>query len=96
MWYAFLNRMGPINRQWMEENGYDWAGGRIDFDCNNENDPMYDRYGREVSVPMMHEEDWYSFGEWLGEQKWREYPVESVFDQYTESGGTIRWLRAQS
>ena len=96
MWYAFLNRMGPINRKWMEENGYDWAGGRIDFDCDNEKDEMYNKYGLEVTVPMMKEEDWYTFGEWLGEQRWLQFPGNQVFTQYMESGGVIRWMHAGS
>ena len=43
MWYGWLNRMGPCNREWVANNGSDWAGGRIDLDCDDIEDPDYDR-----------------------------------------------------
>jgi len=95
MWYAFLNRMGPCNSKWIDENGRDWAGGRVDLDCDNEKDPNYDRYGVEYSAPVMREKDWYELGEWLGNQAWKDMPSrEQVFRGFELAvGRSIEYFR---
>ena len=58
IWYS-TNWMGPINLEWIKENGEHWSGGRIDI--RGTGDP----YGDETSCPIMHTEDYNSLSDWL-------------------------------
>ena len=53
------NWMGPINLDWIKENGEHWAGGRIDIYGTGE------PYGDETNCPIMHAEDYNSLSDWL-------------------------------
>ena len=59
MYYYTAIWMGPINRAWISENGEHWSGGRINIDH-----PSF-QYADEVLLPIMHEEDYGRFGNWL-------------------------------
>lgn len=93
MWYGWLNRMGPVNREFLEKNGNGWAGGRIDMDCNDEKDPNYDRYGREYSAPIMKTEDWNMVSDWLSEKEWATLPIaKQIWCEFKkETGHNITW-----
>jgi len=62
----FLNMMGIINKDFIEENGNDWCCGRID--CDNDTkaeDELYGHYGTEHNVPIMDSISWIRFGYYL-------------------------------
>lgn len=42
-----------------------WVGGRIDCYCTNPEDSDYDRYGVELSLPIIDSESEYKLSEWL-------------------------------
>lgn len=54
------NWMGPINTKWIEENGDGWSGGRIDISGIPDS-----HYGEEYALPIMRNEDWCLFCEWV-------------------------------
>lgn len=63
MWTYSLIYMGPINKKWIEENGSNWSGGRIEcydsensFGWSNEEHPI-----------LIDSKDWYDFDNWLEE-----------------------------
>ena len=95
MWYGWLNRMGPCNREWIANNGSDWAGGRIDLDCDDPEDPDYDRYGQEYSAPIMKDECWEQVFEWLMTKRWPTLPTSAqIWKEYKEeTGNEIKWWR---
>jgi hypothetical protein len=83
----FLNCMGPINRQWIEENGTDWAGGRVDIHIPDVT------YGPEYSMPVMKQKDWDDLGNWLWDLE-TEVPVSfrDMITMYEQEKGTeIEW-----
>lgn len=86
------NWMGPVNLDWIERNGNDWAGGRIDVYGND------DYYPDELGLPLMKANDFYEFGEWL--RTVRTVGVLSLKDlekRYTsETGKTITWYPYES
>ena len=53
------NWMGPVNKQWIEEHGEKWSGGRIDI-----YHPSFD-YNEETILPIMSNEDYHMFSLWL-------------------------------
>jgi hypothetical protein len=72
--------MGPINPEWIRENGDDWAGGRIDV---YHPDWMFPK---EVSVPIMKIGDWATFSEFLGDLKTETVlSFEELKDLYTQT-----------
>lgn len=83
----FLNLMGPVNSDWIEENGDCWAIGRIDV----QDDSMF---GDEYGVWAMHKEDWKAFGRWLNaletDDKWTYEQLIEEFEKQEEV--SIRWL----
>ena len=54
------NWMGPLNREWIEKNGRQWAGGRIDVHGDV---PEY----TELGIRIMRGEDWRRFTYWLND-----------------------------
>lgn len=56
--------MGPIDTKWIRENGDGWASGRIDI-RGIPGEP----YGDEYTLPIMRNEDWCLFCEWLSNVK---------------------------
>lgn len=58
----FLNWMGPINSEFIQDNGEHWSAGRIDVrDDSKEGYDAQSEYG----VSPMHSEDWGMFAQWL-------------------------------
>lgn len=85
--YYFLNRMGPMNPQYKG-----FAGGRIDVDCDDENDPDYDKYGNEIPVPLMDEESWDHLSEWVDKLVTDSLLDKEVFEMFEEDTGlNIGW-----
>lgn len=89
-WYYFLNRMGPLSRDGMYD-GY--AGGRIDCDCADENDPDYYKYGHEIAVPLVKEEDWYTLSEWVDKLVTDKLDLDLLARYEKETGNKLRWFR---
>ena len=56
------NWMGPVNYEWTKKNGEHWAGGRIDVYGTGYGG---DEYPLEITLPIMHVEDYRRFSEWL-------------------------------
>ena len=54
------NWMGPINTNWLEKNGNQWSGGRIDVDGVPD-----EPWGFEIGLPVMKTKDWNEFSDWL-------------------------------
>jgi len=81
------NWMGPINSEWIKENGRHWAAGRIDIYGPW---PFPDEYG----LRMMHYEDWNSFSEWLGNLKTkRKWGFDRIIKEYEKTHSKIRWFK---
>ena len=81
--------MGPVNMDWIRENGQGWATGRID--CRGDG---LDRYGEEISVPPMKQEDWYRLSEWMWEFSSKELlTLEQIVQIYQQTNPTITWLQ---
>ena len=81
--------MGPVNMDWIRENGQGWATGRID--CRGEG---LDPYGEEISVPPMKQEDWYRLSEWMWEFSSKELlTLEQIVQIYQQTNPTITWLQ---
>lgn len=55
------NWMGPINSEWIKENGEGWSAGRIDIRGVIDGDGIYD----EMRLPPMKSGSWRSFSDWL-------------------------------
>lgn len=53
------NWMGPLNKEWIEEHGEQWSGGRIDI-----YHPSFS-YNDETGLPIMRNEDYRMFSLWL-------------------------------
>ena len=86
-WTYFLNRMGP-----MRSNLLGYAAGRVDGDCDDEDDKDYNRYGQEVSVPLMNEDDWYELSDWVDKLRTEHWVGEKIFAMYEKATGKkIRW-----
>ena len=82
------NYMGPINKAWLEENGDDWAGGRIDVSGTNE------PFGIELSLPIMKSTDYSRFSEWL----WRIsttdlWSLDQLVELYEKDNPKITWWK---
>jgi len=91
----FLNFMGPINRDWIIKNGNNWCGGRIDVSGLD----YFEYYeGRtELGVPLMHAEDWRSFGNWLWEFNSESMlNLEQLVSIYERENPKIRWFEASA
>jgi len=82
------NWMGPINSDWIKENGDHWAGGRIDiYGVPGEHYPI------EYGLRPMHVDDWNALGDYLNTLEtdflWSyEQLIEYFQYQY---GKEIRW-----
>lgn len=103
-----VNWMGPINKQWVEEHGNHWAGGRIDIreyiDLSEEKldsltaEEELDLYelspwGEEYGLPIMHSEDWCRFRDWLSNYKTEKLvPYKQIIDDYEKTNPAIRWF----
>ena len=73
----FLNAMGPVSTKWLEENGTDWTGGRIDIDGHSA--PFGDEYG----VPVMKKESWGLLNKWLSALETEELlPFKEIIDRF--------------
>jgi hypothetical protein len=85
------NWMGPINREWIQKNGNYWSAGRIDFWNNLHPD---DEHLDEMSVPIMHAEDWYRFSDWLRPIE-TDFPwtLEQLVELYEKENPKIRWFK---
>jgi len=80
------NFMGPISQEWTEKYGDHWSGGRIDRHRGDED--------FELSLPLMHTEDYKRFSEWLysltTEYLWSLEEITSLFE--CETNTKIRWF----
>lgn len=83
------NWMGPINKEWIDTNGAEWAGGRIDLYGDIDS-----FYGAEIGLPVMAIEDWNRFSEWLINFKSEEVlKLKELLKLYYKDGNPkIRWF----
>lgn len=83
------NWMGPINHRFIEKNGDDWAGGRIDI-----SGPEYPHYGREMLLPIMRASDWYRLQDWLDDYFTEEVVTLKVLLEayYADANPKITWF----
>jgi hypothetical protein len=76
------NVMGPINGDWIEENGSGWIGGRIDIYGG------YDHYPDETELPIMSNESFNRFDEYLEElvtsTRWNFDRIRKEFEKHNE------------
>jgi hypothetical protein len=81
--------MGPINMEWIRQNGEGWSMGRID--CRGTGLGMY---GDELGVPPMKSEDWNRFGEWLWSFETKElWTLDMLVAEYEKNNPNIIWLK---
>ena len=88
MYTYSTNWMGPINQKWIEENGNQWAGGRIDIYGGDE------PYPGEISVPLIHKYDWWdltNFLDTLSTEKMLSW--EEIKTLYEETNPKIRFFK---
>lgn len=87
------NYMGPIDLQWFEDRNTTehWYGGRIDI--YGLDDAEYYNSGGEYSLPIMDEQSWHMFTEWLENYKTSELVTyEAIIEDFEEdTGHAIRW-----
>jgi hypothetical protein len=81
------NWMGPVNLDWIEKNGNDWAGGRIDVYGND------DYYPDELSLPIMKAKNYGPFSEWIRKVRTVEVlSLKELVERYeNETGDKIIW-----
>lgn len=88
----YLNWMGPINNDWIKQNGSHWSAGRIDVSGTMDN-PC----NLEYAVPPMNSSDWRNFAQYLNELEtytvWDKEKLYAAFELHT--GRKIRWLRQE-
>lgn len=60
MWHYYLVEEFIMNKQWLQENGYNWAAGRVE--CHSDNSPGYS--DREYFL-IIDRKDWYHFDAYL-------------------------------
>lgn len=85
------NWMGPINEEWIKQNGEGWAAGRID--CSGTG---CGPYGDELSLPPMKSEDWRRFGDWLWDFETEDlWTLDELVEVYEITNPKIVWLRKE-
>lgn len=79
--------MGPVNYDWIQKNGNDWAGGRIDI-CGND-----DYYPDELHLPIMKASSYGPFSEWLSKLRTTGMlTLKELVERYeNETGNKIIW-----
>lgn len=84
------NWMGPIGKHWYEKRGLEpwtYAAGRID--CRGGD---LGRYGTEIGLDPMLNEDWARFSEWLSTVETDDlWTLEQLVEQYEKTNPKIRW-----
>ena len=77
--------MGPCNREWMDEHGHNWVGGRIEIF----ND--VDKYPDEVTMPLMDVSNYCQFSDWLMKLETDEpLTTEEIVDKYRKEGNELK------
>ena len=80
------NWMGPMNMDWIEKNGSDWAGGRIDMHGGDWS------YPEEIGLPMMKQEDFNKFSNWLDTIETDDvWTLQQLVKQYEKTNSKIVW-----
>jgi hypothetical protein len=86
------NWMGPINKAWYENRNLElwtYSAGRIDVRGGDTG-----RYGTEIDLDPMTNEDWYQFSEWLKtfetDDVWR---LEDLVELYERANPKITWCK---
>jgi len=76
------NMMGPINADWIKENGSGWIGGRIDIYS------AYTHYPDETELPIMSRESFDRFDDYLEElvtsERWSFERIREEFEKHNE------------
>lgn len=67
-----------------------WCGGRIDCYCSDVTDKNYDKYGVELELPIMKEDSYIKFTEWLDSFTSKELlEFEIIKDTYEKETGKV-------
>ena len=84
------NWMGPVNKAWIEKNGKQWAGGRIDVHGDV---PEH----TELGLRIMRIEDWWHFTRWLDHFVTPEiWTTEQLVQAYEFHNPKIRWYGGEA
>ena len=79
--------MGPINTDWIEKHGDQWAAGRIDVYKD-------EGYPAEIALSPMHDRDWERFSRWLEtfetEDMWT---LAMLVAEYEKTHPPILWVK---
>ena len=82
--------MGPISKEWYEKRGlkpWTYSAGRID--CRGEG---LGRYGDEIGLDPMMNEDWVRFSEWLSTVETDDlWTLDDLIKKYETTNPKIRW-----
>ena len=80
--------MGPCNREWIEENGGNWIGGRIEIFTDA------DKYPEEIAMPLMDVNNYSRFSEWLMHLE-TEVPLTTaeLVDMYRKEGNELNLFK---
>ena len=98
-WSYSSNFMGPAPRWYLDnlisENVF--AGGRIDCECDDENDVYYNRYGVELILPIMDLDSFNNFSIFLENYTSDELKsFEELRAEFEKNGNKIRLFREQT
>jgi len=94
MWVYFLNKVGPLDYDWIRKNGSGWITGRVECECDDIEDEGYSPQGREFPTGLMHENDWASMSAWAAKLRTKEVLTREEFiEMYQRAKGRkIRWF----
>lgn len=83
----FANCTGPVNSNWIKNNGSRWAGGRIDISGIPD-----ELFCREYTLPIMHQKDWERFATWLNHLKTENVlTFNEIISLYEKNNPQIQW-----
>lgn len=85
----WLNCMGPLNEQWIKDNGDCWLMGRIDIwgAPLGSNEVEY-------PIPAMHYNDWISLSDWLNKLRTNHIlSLKDLINNYEKENSEIQWLK---
>ena len=102
MWHYDTNYMGPINKEWLDNNPGDWAGGRIDCNYSGDNEDELEKIDNhykmstEIDVPIMDGKSWCELTNFLESFKSEKLlTLEDIIDIMEDNGFNIEFHKIE-
>jgi hypothetical protein len=81
------NWMGPVNTDWIKENGDHWCAGRIDIYGASD-------YPDEVALPPLYNQDWHRLTNWLDDVETETaLNLQELVEMYEKDHPPLKWLK---